>query len=235
MPNALYKYPHLRSLWQIAYWSLSAPAVRYLRMDDGSIKFFWQEEGGAQGSVIMPALFAIALQPILQESTKNLNVTTVAILDDIAVGGDLTDVMAAYDALKVRIERELGSRVNASKTVLVPGYDGPPTPETIAACQARNIVIEPKGAKYVGAFIGRDDEAKSAFVMGQVEKHASMFAALLNPHLPAQVAMTLLRFCAMPKMNHLLRTMAPEHTLGAAHAFDSMTVKTGHCAAPTGT
>lgn len=225
MLEALYKHPQLRSLWQIAHWSLSAPAVRYLRMDDGSTKFFWQEEGGAQGSVIMPALFAVALQPLLVEATRDLNITTVAILDDIAVGGDLADVMRAYDGLKERIERELGSKVNAAKTVLVPGYDGEPTADTVAACAARGIEIEQKGAKYVGAWIGRDDEAKAKFVLDVVLKHKSMFDALINPHLTVQSAMLLLRFCALPKINHLLRTMAPQHTVPAAKEFDDMTVK----------
>ena len=226
MLNALYQHPRLRPLWQIAYWSLGAPAVRYLHMDDGSIKFFWQQEGGAQGSVIMPALFAVALQPVLEEATRNLNITTVAILDDIAVGGDLHDVITAYDALKERIERDLGSKVNASKTVLVTGYDGPPTEETVALCQARGIAIETQGAKYVGAFIGRDEEARRQFVLNQAEKHSSMFAALMNPYLPVQVAMTLLRFCAMPVMNHMLRTMAPANTRDGARAFDSMAIRT---------
>lgn len=226
MLEALYKHPRLKPLWQIAYWSLGAPAVRYLRMDDGSTKFFWQQEGGAQGSVIMPALFAVALQPVLEEATRGLNITTVAILDDIAVGGDLADVITAYDSLKERIERDLGSRVNASKTVLVTGYEGLPTDETVEMCEARGIKIELKGAKYVGAFIGRDENARRHFVSDQAEKHTSMFAALLNPHLPVQVAMTLLRFCAMPVMNHLLRTMAPAYTRDGARAFDTMAIKT---------
>jgi hypothetical protein len=225
MLQALYKHSKLRSLWHIAHWSLTAPAVRYLRMDDGSIKFFWQEEGGAQGSVIMPALFAVALQPLLIEATRGLNLTTVGILDDIASGGDLQDVMKLYDKLKVLIERELGSKVNAAKTVLVPCYDGPPTAETVAACAERNITIEEKGAKYVGAWIGRDDQAKAKFVMDVVQKHRSMCDALVNPHLPVQIAMTLLRFCALPKVNHLLRTMAPQYTVPAAKEFDSMMVK----------
>ena len=225
MLEALYKHSKLRSLWHIAHWSLSAPAVRYLRMDDGSVKFFWQEEGGAQGSVIMPALFAVALQPLLVEATRDLNITTVAILDDIAVGGDLDHVMRAYDGLKERIERVLGSQVNAVKTVLLPCYDGPPTPETLAACARRRITIEPDGAKYVGAWIGRNDEAKAKFVMDVVQKHKSMFDALINPHLSVQAAMTLIRFCALPKINHLLRTMAPEHTVPAAKEFDLMVVK----------
>jgi hypothetical protein len=226
MLEALYKHQRLKPLWQIARWSLGAPAVRYLRMDDGSIRFFWQQEGGAQGSVIMPALFAVALQPVLKEAIQDLNVTTVAILDDIASGGGITDVIEFYDRVKERIERELGSKVNPSKTVLVLGYDGPPTDETVALCAARGIKIEPKGAKYVGAFIGRDEEARRQFVVEQAEKHTSMFSALLNPHLSAQMATTLLRFCAMPVMNHLLRTMAPAYTRDGARTFDRMAVKT---------
>ncbi len=226
MLEALYKHPRLKPLWQIARWSLGAPAVRYLRMEDGSIKFFWQQEGGAQGSVIMPALFAVALQPVLVEAVQGLNITTVAILDDIASGGGILDVIAFYDRVKERIERDLGSKVNPSKTVLVLGYDGPPTDETVALCAARGIKIEPKGAKYVGAFIGRDEEARRQFVVEQAEKHTSMFSALLNPHLSAQMATTLLRFCAMPVMNHLLRTMAPAYTRDGARAFDLMAVKT---------
>jgi hypothetical protein len=71
--------------------------------------------------------------------------------------------------------------------VLALGYDGEPTPETIALCEAHGIRIEPKGTKYVGAFIGRDEEADpvTLFVMEQTEKHTSIFGALMNSFLAA--------------------------------------------------
>jgi hypothetical protein len=50
MLEALYKHSKLKPIWQIARWSLGAPTFRYLRMDDVSIKCFWQRKGGAQDS-----------------------------------------------------------------------------------------------------------------------------------------------------------------------------------------
>jgi hypothetical protein len=223
MLQAIYANPKLAPLWQIAYWSMSAPAVRYLRMDDGSIRFLWQEEGGAQGSVIMPAMFAVALQPLLNLAKEASPQTEIAaILDDIAVGGDLDDVMRAYDLLSQQIEQRLGSKVNPKKSIMILGFEGAPTQEIIKACKERSITLNVDGDRYVGAFIGRNKELQEEFVLKQLERHRPVFEALSQPGMSTQIAMILLRTCILPVMTHLYRTMTTDVTRKGAEQFDQL-------------
>ena len=199
MLDALYANRDLFPLWQIAYWSMSAPSVKYLRMDDGSIQFLWQEEGGAQGSVIMPALFAVALQPLLNDAQSIApNTEIAAILDDIAVGGDLHDVLKAYDLLSNQIKEKLGASVNPRKSIMILGFEGIPTEEIVAACASRNITLQPDGDRYVGSFIGRNRAMQERFVLDQLKKHEQMFETLGDKGIHAQSAMILLRVCMLP-------------------------------------
>jgi hypothetical protein len=216
MLSALYQHEELRPLWNIAHWTLAAPALRAVRMDDGSMRYVAQTTGGPQGSLIMPALFAVALQPILEQETRGLE--TAAILDDIATGGKAAMVFAAFDRLKARIKSELGAEINPSKCIAVLGYASDVTEEIRLGCETRGIKLQPDGAVYVGGFIGRNKEQQREHVLKVATRHQTLFDALTAPGMPVQIAVILARSVCMPKLIHLIRGMKPEVTeAGAAH------------------
>jgi len=106
MLDALYKQESLCTIWDLAYWHLSRPAARFLRMSNDEIRVTFQTEGGPQGGVLMPVLFSVMYQELLVLAMKSApapgsarpdgsvskGVLPTAILDDFAICGHVADL-----------------------------------------------------------------------------------------------------------------------------------------------
>jgi hypothetical protein len=58
--------------------------------------------------------------------------------------------------------------------------------------------------------------------MQTAQSHERFFEALTHPAMPAQVGYSLLRYCAVPRMSFMARTVQPHLFRNTAELFDRM-------------
>ena len=80
--------------------------------------------------------------------------------------------------------------------------------------------------RVLGAPVGVNGPAMRAAAASIVESHAGLMNCLVSRHLSSQEAFAVLRVCAVPKINHLLRCARPSITSIAAKKFEHMVQKT---------
>ena len=72
------------------------------------------------------------------------------------------------------------------------------------------IPIRVNGAIILGSVVGNDDNIMCNLITNHLnENHTNVFKCLNHENLPTQYAMLLLRLCALPKLNYILRTVRP--------------------------
>jgi len=193
----------------------------------GTTHHILQGDGGEQGDALMPALFSIALHPALlrMQARMPANVSIIAYLDDIYIICDPED---AEDCLRIageclrdicHIDINAGKLAAWSKRVAecpagLEGNDANGEP-----IWKGDLSAERQGVKVLGAPVG-SPEYVQRFCDNVVEEKAKLLDLL--PKLPSlQSAWLLLYFCAVPRINHLLRTVPPQHVRVAARAHDA--------------
>jgi hypothetical protein len=168
-------------------------------------KSLWSSEGARQGDSIASILFTIALQPILLRlKSKYKNLEIIAIADDVSFFDDqdtLLEVFTDYSTWA----KEIGLEVQPSKSKLYSSTIITSTHQWTS--QAVEIVPPDSGIKFGGVFIGSEPyikeqlEKKLQEVLIEIEN----LAIVKN----LMVRYQLLKYCVVPKINHLLRTTAP--------------------------
>ena len=168
-------------------------------------------EGTRQGDVLGPALFALAIQPILDTVHHAFpSVSMYAYMEDVTIAShDEGSLRGAFTLLCTRAA-EVGLLLNNTKTVA----HGP-----LSAALAPHLAItySPFGVKILGAWISLDKSSTDEFIRRAVEKHALFFEALAG--LDSEIAFAILRFCGWPRINYLCRVTP---NMGAhAKTFDA--------------
>ena len=74
----------------------------------------------------------------------------------------------------------------------------------------------------LGAPVGVNLAAMKAEALRIVESHETLMQRLLSRNLSSQEAVAVLRVCAVPKINHLLRCTRPSITAPAAAKFEQL-------------
>ena len=89
---------------------------------------------------------------------------------------------------------------------------------------AHNIQVHEQWMEVMGAVVGKDEEAVKTGIKAVLgsEHHAAFFRRTLCDVLPVHSAMLLLRQCAVPQLNYLLRCLAPPCIAAVAHKFDTV-------------
>ena len=177
----------------------------------------------------MPALYALAQQPALCEVQAQLRdgEAIFAFLDDMYVVARPDRVRPLYDAFRAALWRHARVELNRGKTrVWNAAGEEPPG---IADMQGDSDAVvwtgdwslrpDQQGLLVLGIPLGSD-----AFVQRQLELKRAEHDRLLT-RIPAvedlQAAWLLLRFCACPRANYLLRVLPPAATLPFAEAHDA--------------
>ena len=202
-----------------------ATPSRYLWRDSsGAAEEILQGDGGEHGDAMMPALFCLALRRALQEIKEGLpeGSTILAYLDDIYVVCDRADTAAIFARMQEILARTCHIDVNLDKLAAwskadLPAPDGF-TAVSAEAWKSDKPEVE-RGIKVLGTPLGTP-----AFVEACASQTLQEKAQLLNllPKLPSlQASWLLLYFCAVPRINHLLRTVPPDHNHGIADAHDA--------------
>ena len=180
--------------------------------EHGTCHTILQGDGGEQGDAMMPALFCLALHPALAEIRRRLppGAEILAYLDDIYVACDPTDAhFILHDVQQTfremcRIDVHTGKLVIWGRTPQPCPQDIAPVAPTAWKCDAP---LHERGIKILGTPLGAPQFVRS-FGAKLADRRAKLLQLL--PKLPTlQSAWLLLYYCAVPRLNHLLRTLPP--------------------------
>ena len=170
----------------------------------------------------MPALFCLALHPALERLRAALpdGAEAMAYLDDIYIICDWGNVSHILTQTRQILSEVCHIDVNIGKLAAWSRNPAPCPPglENFGAnIWKSDRPLQDRGVKVLGTPLG-----SQPFIAQFGAKLAEEEEQLLNflPKLPSlQAAWLMLYFCAVPRINHLLRTLSPEkvHAIAAAH------------------
>ena len=168
----------------------------------------------SSGDPLGPALFSIAIQPILAKVQELHSATQLlAYLDDVFVIGSHADVLLALDALKGSF-----SAIGLKKCELFGSTK-------ISFLQRpEGIKVLSYGTTILGVPVGHVE-----YVTENCLDFAKSCQTLCDQLLSledVQSGCLLLRYCHVTRMNHLIRSVNPEHVRSAVQAHDSLTKST---------
>ena len=228
MLGALSSHPGLQPLLPYTRQFYGAPSV-YTWVDGNATNHeIAQGEGGEQGDPLMPALYAIAQQPALREVQAALREgeAIFAYLDDTYIVAAPERVKELYERYRAALWSHARVELNFGKTRIwnAAGEE----PRDIADLQQEggdavwvgdwSLPQEQQGLVVLGAPIGNE-----AYVQRQLRLKRDEHDRLLQ-RIPAvedlQAAWLLLRHCACPRANYVLRALPPASTAEYASARD---------------
>ena len=188
-----------------------------------------QGDGGEQGDALMPGLFCLALWRALSEIQSNLPATAhvLAYLDDIYIICDRADVVNSFNVARNILHVFCNININMGKLAAWSRTANPLPPGIHILGQniwKPHLAPELNGIKVVGTPIGT-----STFIHSIGADTVRNESKLLNCIIKLdslQAAWLLLYFCAVPKFNHLLRTVAPSQIAHTAQLHDQQILAT---------
>jgi len=220
MSERLLATPSLRPILPFVRLWYSSPSEAVWAADAGSTHVVSSAEGGEQGDALMPGLFCIALAPALEQIQNQL----VACLDDIYVFTRPERARAAYDMVRQVLWEQCRIEVHQGKLVCWNRMGGIPPPGITELASPSNPIwrgdapAAANGVVVVGSPIGCD-EFVAQHGARRLQEEEPLLAELRD--LPStQVAWLLFYFCAVPRANHLLRTVPPQQVAPYATTRD---------------
>lgn len=231
----LYRYPELQRIWRIVHWAYADPSALWIRHVEQRHLFWPQEElsseeGVKQGDPLSALLFSLSMKSIYDAAVAAVptgSVSAVAFLDDCTLVG-LPDrrLFQAFEALK-SAAKDGGLDINVSKTKLLWLHKGVPLPSSIQSRAAEvGMQVDVGATLLLGTPIGTDIDLMSNMALTLIKEQQSYFNSILAVQMPVQEALTLLRMCAVPRLNYLSRTVHPRVLEPAAGYFDQLMYQT---------
>ena len=223
----LYSTPQLSPMYRMADFGYAAPSELLLQRCDGlSIS---SSNGIRQGDPLSAVLFCLYMRPILAQVSQQTDVRVYAFFDDINVVGTPDQVMKALSLLQELLP-EASLQCNTSKSHFAWFHqDEAPLLRSVRETLAEhNIHFHDKWLDVVGAVVGKDEDAirEGVTVMfDSDEGRDAFFYRLQLGLLSVQSAMLMLRQCAVPRMNYLLRCLPPPCIVQQAEAFDGQILR----------
>ena len=200
----------------------------------GVSKFLWhddqgvahevtQGDGGEQGDALMPAFFCLAMRRALQEIQGILpsDAYVFAYLDDVYVICSRADVHGCYEAVRDILRLRCHNDVNVGKLAVwgVGRADAPPRVEEMGENVWKgSLSAERQGIKVVGTPVGSEEFVQEN--CREILDNGAQLLSMITKLASLQASWLVLYFCAVPKVNHLLRTLAPAQSLHVASAHD---------------
>ena len=190
----------------------STPLVVSLNGQDTTIQ---SVEGVQQGDPLGPFLFSLALHSVISKlCVRHPTVLIPCYLDDATIIGPKQDVISAYLEMKDRLVN-IGLDLREDKCEAY-------SPSGIADW-VLSIPIRDEGLEILGTPIGSDSFVREKCI--ETVKCERDFLAKLPLLDDMQSGLLLLRYCAVPKITHLLRTVPHSLIAEAAELHDTMIVK----------
>ena len=222
MLRKLYATPELSSLYRIADLAYSAPSTLLLQRCDG--QSIQSSNGVRQGNPLACLLFCLYMRELYAELAAEADVTLYGFVDDLHIVGTPAEVVKALTALQ-RLLPGVSLRCNTAKSCLAYFHDdSAPLPASLLRTLAeQDIAIQHDWMEVMGAAVGRDAEAVKQgldCLAARDSGSEAFFRRLQSPGLLVHSALLVLRQCAVPKLNFLLRCSPPECIAEQAAHFD---------------
>lgn len=220
--EALYGKEQFSSIWKLVDFCYSSPSSLFLANGEK----LSSTSGVRQGDPLSSFLFALAINPLLENTNRNNKVQCLAYLDDINICGSLAELLKSFSELSAKLSqmglscnfRKCG--VTASKNVDEMKIDDGLT----EFLEEKNMKLGSKQVKILGINIENLKE-KDSELSDHAQKEISNFNQyvdrICNPFFSAQNAMLLLKFTATPKFNYSSRCTPPGIFLPQAKILDA--------------
>lgn len=244
--NQLLANPCTQPLWRLFQSSYGQPTPLYVYDKQEYKTTIMSETGVRQGDVLGAFGFAMGVQPAYEKCIAGLKVSSFAIQDDLTFVGSAAQVFTAYDRFKESLS-ELNLCLAPTKChVLMPKVNTNTHSDQdsdqmsaqyamicekiAAAANERNLCIQHSDLQVLGVYLSHNDEQIEEWCYNLVSSDNTetdrMFQALVHPAMPVQIANLLLRYCMVPRMNYLCRTIHPRHIHTATMEFDKRVLHT---------
>ena len=206
--NEVSKYPKMVPLFDLLY---ATPSDLYWRNE-----VITSSQGTRQGDVLGPALFSLAINPVLLKVRRAFpSVRVLAYMDDVTLMSlDIPSLKKAF-ALLIKEAAAIGLVLNRTKTI---AYG----PTSAGVASELGIKDAPLGFKCLGAWISHDARSIEDFLSAAVVRHIPFFKLISK--LEPEIAFAILRFCGWPRLIYLCRTM--DNMGQHAEDFDTLTTDT---------
>jgi hypothetical protein len=225
-------------IWKAFHWqySTASPLLVYSRSGElfAELK---SSEGTRQGCPFAGFGFALTVQPLYAGAkAQTQHCQAISIQDDLTLVGPADEVLKAFDYIQKEAPAlGLALQTHKCKVYLPPELQDEQEIRTVGEeCDTRGLKCHRK-IEALGVTFGTDTDIE-AHCAEIVESHRGFFAALTHPEMPKQVAFSLLRYCGLPRLGYLARTVPPNQLKNAAREFDLMAKATAleliGCGAP---
>ncbi len=208
-------------IWKLFYWCYSSPSPLLLYDRNNLHTILESTEGVRQGDPFAALCFSLLVQSLYEEALQGLTGSHgVAIQDDLSLVGPYKLVMEAYDRIiKLAPKYHLKLRIDKCAVWTPPTLTDPSVLNPILVeCNKRSLSHTTK-VEILGVMFGSDED-----VMEYCEKIADsqqqFLDCLTHPEMPVQIAFSLLRFSAHPRLSYLARTVHPDLFRPAAEKYD---------------
>jgi len=115
-------------LFRWVLWSYGSPSPRYVRMEDGSSRIVWSTSGSTQGDPLGPALYAFAVQQLIEDAQAHIPGALLFYLDDGTICGRIRDLVTLLALLTadgddadtnpdLNLEARTGAGLNYGKSI----------------------------------------------------------------------------------------------------------------------
>jgi hypothetical protein len=210
-------------IWRMFHWaySVASPLLVYDQRDLRAV--LMSSEGVRQGDPFAAFVFAFLVQPLYEAAIAELpECHAVSIQDDLTLVGPQEQVFKAFDRIQqMAASFHLTLRVDKCAVYIPASVSTAEDRERIIrACADRSLAHSDR-MESLGVMHGSDDAIRTQCAE-TVERHRSFFTALTHPAMPVQIGLTLLRYCALPRLSYLARTTHPANLSTAASDFDRM-------------
>ena len=223
MLQQLYATPQLQALYRIADFGYSTPSQLLLQRCEG--QSILSSNGVRQGDPLSAVLVCPYMTEVYEQVAQQADVTLYGYFDDLNVAGAPAEVMKAFAALQ-KLLPSVSLQCNTNKSQF--GYfhsDTAPLHRSVLETLAQHdISLHEQWMEVMGAVVGRDETAIRAGVaatFGDDSNSAAFFRRLLLEGVSLRCAMLLLRQCAVPQYNYLLRCVPPTCIAEQADLFDA--------------
>eukprot|EP00455_Lapot_gusevi_P003283 TRINITY_DN1134_c0_g1_i5.p1 TRINITY_DN1134_c0_g1~~TRINITY_DN1134_c0_g1_i5.p1 ORF type:complete len:270 (-),score=35.34 TRINITY_DN1134_c0_g1_i5:1216-1923(-) len=115
-----------------------------------------------------------------------------------------------------------GLSLNPNKSKMLWPQASLPPHDVVQLARTRGIQVSRGMMEVLGAVVGLDTDRMIAWAKNTVnsEAHNRLFASLMHDAMPCQISLRLLRTCALPRLNFLMRVLPPLVLAGALRQFD---------------
>jgi hypothetical protein len=209
-------------------FAYSSPSALLLQRCDG--QFIQSSNGVRQGDPLACLLFCVYMRELYAQLAEEADVTLYGFVDDLHIVGSPAQVFKALKALQ-RLLPAVSLSCNTAKSSFVYFHqDAAPLPASLLRSLAeQDIAVQHDWIEIMGAAVGRDTDSVKRGMACLAAKDSggeAFFRRLQSPELQVQSAMLVLRQCAVPQLNYLLRCSPPVCIAQQAAAFDDTVMET---------